>query len=470
MPLDLSRSELLKINHVRALGFEAAADELLRGVSTDSRTTKSGELFIAIRGEKFDAHDFITKAIGVGASAVIVDSKWADANGTMLVSIAVPRLVVENTSAALGDLAALYRSKFRIPMIAIAGSNGKTTTKNMVSAILGTKYRVLSTEGNLNNHVGVPQTLFRLTREHQVGVVEIGTNHFGELTQLSRILAPTHGLITNIGREHLEFFGSLDGVVKAEGELIDFLKSNKGVFFFNKDDRYLAKRLKGTRGLRMYSYGMDVTTADFRGRILGADENGFARLGLRPKRERMFEAQLGIAGEQNARNAVAAAAVGAALRVPNKNIVRALSEFVPAGKRSEIIRLNGLTILNDSYNANPDSVLEALKTLRMMKSAKRRIVVLGDMLELGKAAEREHRSIGKAISQHHVDCLFTYGELAKLIHEAAALKVKNHYSNKLSLAEQLCTIVKEGDAILVKGSRGMKMEDVVNHLQLKYKD
>ncbi len=468
--MELLKSDLLRIRHLKALGFETLPDGPLAGVSTDSRSTKSGELFIAIRGEKFDAHDFVTKAIGVGASAVMVDSKWADANGTMLVSIAVPRLVVEDTTVALGDLAALYRSKFKIPMIAIAGSNGKTTTKNMVSAVLGTKYNVLSTEGNLNNHVGVPQTLFRLTREHQVGVVEIGTNHFGELSYLCRVLAPTHGLITNIGREHLEYFGSLNGVARAEGELIDFLKLNNGLFFLNRDDQYLASRMKGKRGQKTYSYGVKAVSVDLRGRILGTDEHGYGRLSFRPKGKQPFEVQLGIAGEQNAKNAVAAAAVGAALRVPGKNIVKALSEFVPAGKRSEILRLDGFTVLNDSYNANPDSVIEALRTLKMMKSARRRIVVLGDMLELGKSGEKEHRSIGKAMAQYHIDCLFTYGELTKYTHDAAALKVKSHCDNKLSLAEQLSSVVKEGDAILVKGSRGMKMEDVVHHLQIKYKD
>ena len=466
----LSRSEVLKIRHVRALGFDAPSGEWLAGVSIDSRTTQAGDLFIAIRGEKFDAHDFITRAIGSGAAMVMVDRKWADSNGTMLVSIAVPRLVVEDTIVALGELAAFYRAKFRIPILAVAGSNGKTTTKNMITAVLATKYNVLSTEGNLNNHIGVPQTLFRLSENHEVGVVEIGTNHFGELEYLCRLLAPTHGLVTNIGREHLEFFRSLEGVAKAEGELLDYLRKNKGTFFLNKDDAYLAKRAKGTRGLKMVSFGFRTGESDVRGKFLGSDEFGSGRMTFRQRGKKESEAQLSVPGEHNARNALAAAAVGSAMRVPAKNIVKALSEFSAAGKRSEIVRLNGVTVLNDSYNANPDSVLEALKTLRMIKSAKRRIVVLGDMLELGKASEKEHRRIGKAMTQHRVDLLFTFGEYSRLANESAALKVKNHFDNKLALAEQLANLLASGDAVLVKGSRGMKMEEVVNHLQQKFKD
>ena len=468
--MNLSKSDVLNVRHVRALGFDTSSVERLRCVSTDSRTTQPGDLFVAIRGEKFDAHDFITKAIGGGASMVIVDRKWADTNGTMLVSIAVPRLVVEDTTVALGELAALYRAKFKIPFIAIAGSNGKTTTKNMISAVLGTKYNVLSTEGNLNNHVGVPQTLFRLTEDHEVAVVEIGTNHFRELEYLCRILAPTHGLITNIGREHLEFFGSLEGVTKAEGELLDWLKSNKGIFFLNKDDTHLVKRTKGLRGLKIVSFALQAKRTDVKGTFLGSNEYGSGRFAFRRQGKQSYEVQLSVPGEQNVRNALAASAVGSAMQVSNRSIVKALTEFTAAGKRSEVLHLNGLTLLNDSYNANPDSVIEALKTLRMIKTAKRRIVVFGDMLELGRAAEKEHRSIGKAMAQYRVDCLFTFGKFSKITNESAVLKVKSHFDDKVSLAEQLADLITSGDAVLVKGSRGMKMEDVVNRLQQKFKD
>ncbi|HEY6953144.1 MAG TPA: UDP-N-acetylmuramoyl-tripeptide--D-alanyl-D-alanine ligase, partial [Bacteroidota bacterium] len=276
--MKLALSEILSVPYARALGFEAAATGHITGVSTDSRSTQQGDAFFAIRGEKLDGHDFVTKAIGSGASVIVVDRKWADANGTMLVSISVPRLVVGNTTVALGDFAAAYRSKFRIPFIAIAGSNGKTTTKNMVSAVLATKYNVLSTEGNLNNQIGVPQTLFRLTEDHDLAVVEIGTNHFAEIEYLCRILAPTHGLITNIGHEHLEFFGSLQGVAKAEGELLEWLHSSRGTFFFNKDDSLIAGRLNKSRGTKTVSFGFAARNPDVKGAILATDENGCSRI------------------------------------------------------------------------------------------------------------------------------------------------------------------------------------------------
>jgi UDP-N-acetylmuramoyl-tripeptide--D-alanyl-D-alanine ligase len=466
----LSKSEVFGIRYLRALGFETSSGDVLSGVSTDSRTTKPGDAFFAIRGEKYDGHDFVTKAIGSGAAVVIVDRKWADANGTMLVSIGVPRLVVEDTTIALGDLASRYRAQFNIPVIAIAGSNGKTTTKNMVSAVLGTKYNVLSTEGNLNNQIGVPQTLFRLTADHDVAVVEIGTNHFGEIASLCRILAPTHGVITNIGREHLEYFESLDGVGKAEGELLDWLRSNKGTFFLNKDDKQLIKRTKKPKGLKTISFGFRASGAHFKGSLLGSNETGCARLGIRPKGKKPFEYQLNVPGEQNAKNALAASSIGLTLKVSSKNVIEALTGFAAAGKRSEIIRLNDLTILNDSYNANPDSVVAALKTLRSMRTTGRRIAVLGDMLELGKSAEKEHRRIGRAAAQFRVDCLFTYGNLSKFTSEAAKVKVKTHFEDKTMLAEQLAEFVSGNDTVLVKGSRGMKMEEVVAHLQQKLKE
>lgn len=463
----LAKSDILSIDHVRAIGFDPASKDPLTGVSIDSRTTQPGNVFVAIRGEKFDGHDFITKAIGSGAAAVVVDQKWAEANGTMLVSIGVPRLVAQNTTVALGQIAAVYRSQFDIPVIAVAGSNGKTTTKNMVNAVLGKKYNVLSTEGNLNNQIGVPQTLFRLTADHDIAVVEIGTNHFGEIAYLCNILAPTHGVITNIGREHLEFFGSLEGVAKAECELLEWLQSNKGTWFLNKDDEHLAKRSRRLRGMKSVAFGFRASGAHFKGTLLALDGSGCARMSVRPKGKKPFEYQLNVPGEQNAKNALAASAIGLAMRVPSKKIARALTEFTSTGKRSEIIRLDGLTILNDSYNANPDSVLAALKTLRSIKTTGRRIAVLGDMLELGSSAEKEHRMIGKALAQSRVDCLFTVGKLSAITHEAAVVKVKSHFENNIMLSEQLANFAAIGDAVLVKGSRGMKLEEVVSYLQQK---
>ncbi len=466
--MKLSRSELVEINSVRALGFETALPADVGGISTDSRTTRNGDVFVAIRGEKFDGHDFITKAIGAGAIALVVDKKWADVNGTMLVSLSIPRLVVEDTTIALGELALCYRKKFDLPVIAVAGSNGKTTTKNMVGAVLAKKFNVLGTEGNLNNQIGVPQTLFRLSDEHEVAVVEIGTNHFGELAYLCRILEPTHGVITNIGREHLEFFGSTEGVAKAEGELLEWLHGNKGTFFGNKDDGHIKHRLARLRMKKSVTFGFRSAGVDVKGTVLGQDALGCPKVRIRQKGKKPFDVQLGVPGEQNASNALVAATVGLTLRVSAREITKALETFTAPGKRMEVVQLDGLKVLNDTYNANPDSMLSALAALQSMKTAGRRIAVLADMLELGKSAEKEHRNVGKALKRYHVDCLFTYGDLARHIHDASRVAEKVHFDDKRVLCEQLSGFVSSGDLVLVKGSRGMKMEDVVSVLQEKF--
>ncbi|MBP6672795.1 MAG: UDP-N-acetylmuramoyl-tripeptide--D-alanyl-D-alanine ligase, partial [Bacteroidetes bacterium] len=212
----------------------------IAGVSTDSRAVKKDDLFFALKGEKFDAHDFIDAVVKAEAAAIVVHKEWADRNNAYLRSFPCIFVIVDDSTKAFGELARIYRRKFDIPVIAIAGSNGKTTTKEMVSAVLRSKYNVLSTEGNLNNHIGVPQTLFRLTKKHDAAVVEIGTNHFGELKYLCEIAEPTHGLITNIGKEHLEFFKDEEGVAKEERALFHYLNEQKGFAFVNCDDPFLA--------------------------------------------------------------------------------------------------------------------------------------------------------------------------------------------------------------------------------------
>lgn len=467
--MKFTETDIVKIQHLRTLGFSGNTGSPITGVSTDSRGTQSGDVFFAIRGEKFDGHDFVTRAISSGAAVVVVDQKWADSNGAMLVSLSIPRLVVENTVTALGDLASVYRAKFDIPVIAVAGSNGKTTTKNMIAAVLGTKYNVLSTEGNLNNHLGVPQTLFRLEQQHDIAVVEIGTNHFGEIEYLSRILAPTHGVLTNIGREHLEFFGTVEGVAKAEGELFEWLRLNKGTMFVNKDDAHIVRQSKRAKGGKAISYGFRTAGLAVKGKILELNWDGCARLRLKLLGKKAFDVQLNVPGEQNARNALCAATIGSKFSVAATNMKKALESFSAAGKRMEVLRLDGITVLNDTYNANPDSVLAALSTLREMKTKGRRIAVLGDMLELGTTADQEHRTIGKAVSTNRVDCLYTFGPMSKSIYDAATTKMKAHFDSKGALSQQLSAVLSVGDVVLVKGSRGMKMEDVVVHLQEKFK-
>ena len=460
--MKLSGPEIRRIPSVEAVGFDAGRFAVT-GVSTDSRTIVKGDLFIALRGGQFDGHDFVTRATSAGAGAVVVDRRWAESNGAMFVSIHIPRLVVEDTTEALGRLANLYRRQFILPVIAVGGSNGKTTTKEMIRAVLAQKYQVLATEGNLNNQIGVPLTVFRLEKSHEVAVIEVGTNHPGEIAALCSILEPTHGLITNIGREHLEFFGSLDGVADAETELFDHLAANGGTAFVAADDAAIVARARKVR--KRVAYGMAARLAAVRGRIRSVDDQGRTTLDVRPHGRKPFTLGLTIPGTHNAQNALAACAVGLTLRVPTAAIQKALAGFVAASKRMQMESIHGVTVLNDTYNANPDSVLAALTTLAALRIRGRKFAVLADMLELGPDAAVMHRAVGQAVRRSGVDTLLTFGPLSRQTHEAADVEQKTHYDQKTALAEDLVGLLSPGDAVLVKGSRGMKMEEVVALLE-----
>jgi len=460
--MKLTKSDIRAIPHVQAIGFDTLKRWNVTGISIDSRTIRPGELFLAVRGDQFDGHNFISKAIEGGAAGIIVERRWAEVNTSMMVSINIPRLIVENTIQALGNLANSYRRKFDIPIIAVGGSNGKTTTKEMIRSVLGTKYQVLCTEGNLNNHIGVPQTLFRLEKKHEIAIVEIGTNHPGEIDYLCSILEPTHGVLTNIGKEHLEYFGSLEGVAKSEGELFVWIAKHHGLLFVNADDKYLVRLSKKHK--KTVSYGFSARGVSFKGTIQSFNTNAQALLQVKPRGKKAFEFTVGISGEHNAKNALAAVAVGMKMNVPPTNIQKSLGSFQSASKRMQLHQSGQVAILNDTYNANPDSTLAALATLHVMKGKGKKIAVLADMLELGKHAEEMHRHIGKTTVRYGVDILLTFGPLSKFVHDAASVETKAHFDNKSMLMDYLTHTVTDGDIVLVKGSRGMKMEEVVLHL------
>ncbi|MGA9408514.1 MAG: UDP-N-acetylmuramoyl-tripeptide--D-alanyl-D-alanine ligase [Bacteroidota bacterium] len=453
--MKLSLKDLEKLRPVEIINKEMLKNKKITGVSTDSRTIEPGNIFIALRGEKFDGHKFIEDAVKRNAAAVIVDAAWGKENRELSVQLRSTLVVVPDTTKALGNLANIYRRKFSLPVIAIGGSNGKTTTKEMISTVLRTTYSVLSTEGNLNNHIGVPQMLFRLTPQHDIAVLELGTNHFGEMKYLSDIVEPTHALVTNIGREHLEFFGDERGVAKEEMELFNAVAA-KGFAFINADNAFLAKAKKKVRHSRKYGLSRN---ADVQARHVRVNERGQPSFELAVKKS-VSEVCLSVTGLHNVPNALAAAAVGLKFKVPKKKIISAIEQYTGASKRMEVIRRNGVTILNDTYNANPDSVLAALKTLQSMKIAGKKIVVLADMLELGEKAENEHAKIGVAVSDLEFEFLLTFGPLSRFTHEASKLAFAEHFESKDVLIASLKSQLSPGDAVLIKGSRGMKMEEV----------
>jgi|WetSurMetagenome_2_1015567.scaffolds.fasta_scaffold23973_2 UDP-N-acetylmuramoyl-tripeptide--D-alanyl-D-alanine ligase len=458
--MKLTAIDLRKIPHCELRVPEGAARWSATGVSTDSRTVARGMLFVALRGQKFDGHRYLADAVARGAAGLVVDVK-----GAGHAPVTIPVLVVEDTAAALAALARQHRERFDIPVIAVGGSNGKTTTKDMIARVLATRYTVLATQGNLNNQIGVPQTLFGLDRTHDVAVVEVGTNHPGELAALCRILKPTHALLTNLGHEHLEFFGSLEGVVEEETMLWRWAEHRKGMpVFINADDPLSRKAAAGLT--RLVSFGFTTRGVRVRGSSLRINDRGCAVFRFRGGRMRKpAEVALSVPGIHNAYNALAAAAVGLTMRVPAVDIVAALEGFHAASKRMEVIRIGDVTVLNDTYNANADSAIAGLHTLAATSSTGKRIAVLADMLELGNHSAGEHARVGATAAKLHIDYVLTYGTWAAEISRAAAGCSTAHYDQKNMLAEYLAELVSPGDVVLIKGSRGMAMEDILIFLQ-----
>lgn len=453
--MNLTIGDLLAVKHTCAQNLERLRTRRFRAVTTDSRTVGKGDLFVALRGDRFDGNAFTSEAFRRGAAAAVVDTpKGRRAAGRH------PVIVVRNSTRALGDLSRIYRSKFNLPVIAVAGSNGKTTTKDLIAAALKKKYRVLATAGNFNNQVGVPLTLFRLRKNHEVAVVELGTNHFGEIRCLAGITLPTHGLITNIGREHLGYFRDLAGVAKAEGELIDFLETTGGTAFLNMDDPRLARR--AGRPKSVVRYGFTRKAREVKASALQIAPDGCPRFTVTRRGRRGFSVRMSVPGKQSAGNGVAAAAVALSFGVPALKIRAAVENFRPTGKRMEVLKKGGVVILNDTYNANPESVASALETLALISVRGKKIVVLADMLEMGNRARREHERVGRLVRSGGFAHLLTFGPKAKDINRAAG--TGTHFRTKRELSRALHAVVGRGDALLVKGSRGMKMEEIVDSL------
>ena len=346
----------------------------IRGVEIDSRKVVPGTLFIAIRGERLDGHQFIPDAIKQGVAAMVVDEAWF--NQTRDPHLDGLFLVVADTLVALQEFSKFYRRKFSIPVIGLTGSVGKTTTKEMLAAVLSQKYNVHKNEGNLNNHYGVPLTLFKIAENHEIAIIEMGANHFGEIARLAEIAEPTHAIITAVGRAHLEFFGSLEGVARAKLELFDAIKDS-GLAFVNADDARIESNVPALK--RQIRFGFE-NDADIKGRIVNIDTNGCVTFDLRGQ-----QIQLRTPGVHQAKNALAAAAVALEFGIDIRQIKEALEAYAPVSKRMEVIDIQGIRIINDCYNSNPDSANSALDVLNGMETSGQKISVMADMLELGTA-------------------------------------------------------------------------------------
>jgi len=424
-------------------------DRAFNGVTTDSRVVCSGQLYVALKGDKFDGHEYAADAVNAGAVGCIVDHECEGG---------FSQLVVDDTRLALGELARQWRNRFFIPIIAVTGSNGKTTVKEMIASVLGQRKKVLATRGNLNNDIGLPLTLFSLSTDHQVAVLEMGANHPGEIDYLASIASPDVAVLTNAGPAHLEGFGSLEGVASAKGELFTRL-SNRGTAVINRDDDFFGLWKDLAAGKKVVTFGMDAS-ADFHARRESPSPVGERFTLCTPVGE--APVQMTLAGSHNTRNALAAAAACFAVGYELDDIVAGLEQVKPVAGRLQFNRVaSGALVCDDTYNANPLSLKAAMETLADMSGTP--WLVLGDMGELGPDAERLHRDSGALARKLGVQRLFGFGRLSGAAVEAFG-EGGQHFADLDSLLKTLLAGIGQEHCVLVKGSRAMRMERVVHAL------
>jgi len=452
---------------------EAVAGELRHGspgktvsrVCTDSRQAEPGDLFFALAGARFDAHGFLPEVARRGVGAIVAErDKLTDDFCPCAV------IAVGNTRRALGQLGARYRRDFDPPVIAVGGSNGKTTTKELIASVLRQEKAVLWSEASFNNEIGVPMTLLRLEHSHQAAVLEAGSNHPGELAPLLEMIAPSHGVVTNIGREHLEFFGDLAGVAREEGAMAEGLSAT-GALFIHGDDPWsqaIAARARA-RVLRVgLNEGNDYRAVDIRGDDAGSV---FCARGRRAELEGQYRIQL--LGRHQVVNALFALAVGAELGLGRASIERGLAACAPPKMRLQLWQAGGVRVLDDTYNANADSMLAALETLRAFPCQGRRVAVLGDMAELGESSGPAHAEVGRRAAEIGLDQLFAVGTRAAEMAASArrsGLRRVAEFVDVEEAAQAVNNFVRPGDAVLVKASRALRLERITETLrQLKTK-
>jgi UDP-N-acetylmuramoyl-tripeptide--D-alanyl-D-alanine ligase len=446
----------------------ACAGEQLNGsgnivvnrVCTDSRQAQAGDLFFALAGDRFDAHEFLPDVAkkrvgGIVAERAKISARLPDC----------PVIGVDNTRAALGQVAARYRNDFALPIVAVGGSNGKTTTKELIASVLRQKFSTLWSDASFNNDIGVPLTLFRLEKSHQAAVLEAGTNHPGELAPLLTMIRPKYGVITNIGREHLEFFGDLAGVAREEGTLAECLPAD-GKLFIGGDNDWVSGLAHRSRA-PVVRIGLTVAN-DWRAFYLRMDKQGVSFRVEGPRPELAGEYRVNLLGRHQAVNALFAIAIGAELGLGREEIERGLAECQPPKMRLQLSEVNGVKVLDDAYNANADSVLAALQTLLDLPCKGRRVAVLGDMAELGAHSEAAHEEVGRRAAELGVGQLFAIGKMAPIMARsarAAGLNRVLEFADVEAAAAAVKNFVKSGDLLLLKASRASRLERVAEALK-----
>lgn len=424
-------------------------------VSTDSRTLKKNSIFIAIKGERFDGHKFIEQAIKNGASTIIIEKKKV----RELPELNVTVVLVHNTIEALGELAKTWRNKLNAKIIGITGSSGKTTLKEMLASILSDKYKVSKTFLNENNHIGVPLTILKTKGSDEILVAELGTNHFGEIEYTANILQPDYALVTNIGNSHLEFLHSKKEVLKEKSSLLKITDFNKGRSFINNDDALLKKYSSELSNI--ISYGFD-NFSDIKGEILDYDHEGKAILLIQGMGKKL-KLVCPLPGEHNAHNLLAALSITLSLKMTKSEILNGINKISSPPNRFNIIKLPHGILIDDTYNANPESVAFAIDTINKFNSGLKKVLILGDMLELGDQAVKLHASLSNHIKKNKAMRVLLIGKLMKYLYlKLIGLKINSfHFNSRSQLSKYLTAQEFRDTVILIKGSRGMKMEEFV---------
>jgi len=431
-------------------------------VCIDSREAQPGDLFFALAGERFDGHKFLPEVAQRGVAAVVSEISKVPRDFR-----ACPVIGVENTRAALGRLAARYRRDFLLPVIAVGGSNGKTSTKELIASVLRQKRATLWSEGSFNNEIGVPLTLLKLEQAHQAAVLEVGTNHPGELLPLLRMMAPHFGVITNIGREHLEFFGDLAGVAREEGAVAEALPAS-GTLFVNGDNEWTDSIVLRTRA-RVVRIGFGEGN-DWMAHNIRIDDSGAIFSVKCRYAELCGDYRIQLLGRHQVANALFALAIGAELGLPRAAIAHGLESCAPAKMRLQLCQPGGIRVLDDAYNANADSMLAALQTLRDLPCAGRRVAVLGDMAELGETSRAAHAEVGQRAAEFNLDTLFAVGRQAGEIASAArdgGLQTVVEIPEVETAVRAVREFAKPGDVVLIKASRSMRLERISEALKTK---
>jgi UDP-N-acetylmuramoyl-tripeptide--D-alanyl-D-alanine ligase len=454
----------MKLPLSRVAGFIFASGdypshEIAQGYSIDSRTIKPGELFFAVKGERLDGHDYVTAALEKNACAAVVEERERHrypANGKLL--------AVDDTLGALQTLASAVRKLWGKPLVGVTGSAGKTTTKEAIAHVLASRFRVLKSEGNFNNHFGLPLMLLKIEPEHDVAVIEMGMSHAGEIRALAKIAQPEIGVVTNVAPVHLEFFDSIDGIARAKYELIESLPSN-GTAILNADDEYVSQFGRGFKG-KVLAYGVSAT-ADVRAENIRPQGAGGSEFDVIAGSTR-DHASLPLVGEHNILNALAAIAVGLARGLNLSEAAAALATLTPAEKRGQVLQLGNITVIDDCYNSNPKALNAMVDALAAM-NAKRRIVVAGEMLELGPSGEELHRAAGEHLAQRNIALLIGVRGLAQaMVDGARKAGIKAEFvATPDEAGEWLARETRDGDVVLLKASRGVKLEKALERWKTK---